>query len=203
MTKQGWWKTKMAQLEVSCIVFFRVLLVLGELLYVSVFVLMPIFVSTDFTNFVITNNIEQKQSTSTQYFSSEISWKANSHDAIPVLHHLACCSKSDRSDAFTAHLCVSYKAPQIIPIAPLLPLYPAKCVQVDLFKFNPAASRDHFILYLLSPAITDLGLSPKKNIYFGAFPATLQWFSEGHSDSRQLCIITKPKVYPWELNTTL
>ena len=122
-----------------------------------------------FTNFVITNNSQQKQSTYTQYSSSEISWKANSHDAIPAVHHRACCSKSDRSDAFTAHLRVSYKAPQIIPggspsAPPLLLHIPQNlCVQVDLFKSNPAASTDTVILFiLLSPGVTDLRLSPKK-----------------------------------------
>ena len=120
------------------------------------------------TNFVITNNSQQKHSTYNQYSSSGISWKANSHDAIPAVHHRACCSKSDRSDAFTAHLRVSYKAPQIIPggspSAP--PPYPSKYlgVQVDLFKSNPAASTDPVIIHLLSPRVTDLGLKLPKNI---------------------------------------
>ena len=134
------------------------------------FALISSFASANFTNFVITNNSQQKQSTHTQYSSSEISWKANSHDAIPAVHHRACCSKSDRSDAFTAHLRVSYKAPQIIPggspsAPPLLLHIPQNlCVQVDLFKSNPAASTDPVIIHLLSPRVTDLGLKLPKNI---------------------------------------
>ena len=80
------------------------------------------------------NFCQQKKSTYTQYSSSEISWKANSHDAIPAVHHRACCSKSDRSDAFTAHLRVSYKAPQIIPGAPLLPLYYSISLKISASK---------------------------------------------------------------------
>ena len=128
-----------------------------------------------FTNFVITNNSQQKQSTYTQYSSSEISWKANSHDAIPAVHHRACCSKSDRSDAFTAHLRVSYKAPQIIPggspsAPPLLLHIPQNlCVQVDLFKSNPAATTNPVIIYLLTPGVTNLGPSPKKTCFSTPF----------------------------------
>ena len=134
--KQGWWKMRMAQLEVFSLCFSKF-----SLFWVGFYMFGCLhwfqFLSPQmFTNFVITNNSQQKQSTYTQYSSSEISWKANSHDAIPAVHHRACCSKSDRSDAFTAHLRVSYKAPQIIPGAPLLPLYYPISLKISASKLT-------------------------------------------------------------------
>ena len=146
---------------------FQVLLVLGELLYVWVFALISSFASVNFTNFVITNNSQQKHILNTphlrfhekqihmmQFQQCIIVHVVPSQIAVMHLRHI-CASHTRRPRSSLEPLC----SPSTTP-------YPSKYlgVQVDLFKSNPAASTDPVIIHLLSPRVTDLGLKLPKNI---------------------------------------